>query len=202
MATTRLRRTFAYPTESDSDDPPDLDEEHQEALLTDLQTQDEATNNRYRHLFLALPVLTSLAYIPTLFTASTATQTFVALLTIVVPAQAAWMLYSYPVRNSGSHGLSLRSLEVGSGSGEPSGGMKPRERYMIVLGASLAGMMILQSLVMRWGRKGEMDWGVDVPAGEFASISLVATMIVTNIFTCSCILPHAVRSAAACACGS
>jgi hypothetical protein len=173
MATTRLRRTFAYPTESDSDDPPDLDEEHQEALLTDLQTQDETASNLYRHLFLALPVFTSLAYVPTLFTASTATQTFVALLTISIPAQAAWILYFYPIRNPGSHGL--RSLHVGSGRSEAPGGMKPREWYLIVFGASLAGMLILRSLRMWWGERGDEDWGVVVPAGECDFILWVLT---------------------------
>jgi hypothetical protein len=168
MATPHLRRTFAYPTESDSDDPPDLDEEHQEALLTDLQTQDEATSLLYKHIFLALPVLTSLAYIPTLFAASTATQKFIALLTIIVPAQAAWVLYFYPVGISWHGGLSLRALGVGYGRGEDP---KPREWYLILLGAILAGMLVLRSLGTWWGgRGGEEGWGELVPAGEFASI--------------------------------
>jgi hypothetical protein len=173
MATTRLRRTFAYPTESDSDDPPDLDEEHQEALLTDLQTQDEATNTLYRHLFLALPVLTSLAYVPALFTASTAMQTIVALLTIIVPALAAWTLYAYPIRNSGRHGLV--SMDVGSGRSEGSSDVKPRERYLIVIGASLAGMLVLQSLGTWWAGKPEDSWGVVVPAGECAFMLWILT---------------------------
>jgi hypothetical protein len=173
MATTRLRRTFAYPTESDSDDPPDLDEEHQEALLTDLQTQDEATSTLYRHFFLALPVLTSLAYIPTLFTAQNATQTFTALLAIIVPALAAWVLYAYLIRSPGRHGLS--SLDVGSGQSEASGDVKPREWYLIVFGASLAGILVLQSLGTWWAGKGEEDWGVVVPAGECAFMLWVLT---------------------------
>lgn len=140
MATTRLRRTFAYPTDSDNDEPPDLDEEHQEALLTTLQSQDEATSTLYRHLFLALPVLTSLAYIPAFTWASGATETFVALLSVVVPTLAAWILYFYPIKDSGENGL--RSL--GSG-GEMAGGGKLPVRYLIVLGASLAGVLVLQS---------------------------------------------------------
>jgi hypothetical protein len=115
MATTRLRRTFAYPTESDSDDPPDLDEEHQEQLLTTLQSQDEATSNLYRHLFLALPVLTSLAYVPAFAWASGATETVVVLLSVVVPALAAWILWAYPIKNDGEQGL--RSLGSGGESG-------------------------------------------------------------------------------------
>jgi hypothetical protein len=200
MATTRLRRTFAYPTESDSDDPPDLDEEHQEALLTDLQTQDKATNTLYRRLFLALPVLTSLAYIPTLFTAQNATQTFTALLTVLVPALAAWVLYSYPIRNPGSHGLG--SLDVGSGRSEASGDVTPRERYLIVLGASLAGILVLQSLGTWWGGKGEESWGVVVPAGESAIVFSIAVMLRSNISIRSRLFPHAICEATTCACGS
>lgn len=164
MATTRLRRTFAYPTESDSDDPPDLDEEHQEELLTTLQTQDEATSTLYRHLFLALPVLTSLVYTPSLFTARTATATFIALLSIGVPGLAAYVLYFHPIKVPGRHGL--RSLYVSSGQGGDSGGVKPRERHLIVLGASLAVMLFLQTALAWWAGKGEEDWREVVPAGE------------------------------------
>jgi hypothetical protein len=160
MPTTRLRRTFAYPTDSDSDnnDPPDLDEEHQEALLTTLQSQDETTSTLYRHLFLALPVLTSLAWLPTLFRASNATQTFVALLSVCVPALAAWVLYAYPIKGSGEEGP--RSLHLSSGRGETP------VRYWIVLGASLAAMLILQSGVLWWWAV-EADVRATVPAGKF-----------------------------------
>ena len=153
MATIRLRRTFAYPTDNDSDDPPDLDEEHQEQLLDTLQSQDEATSTLYRHLFLALPVLTSLAYIPAFAWASGATETFAALLSVAVPALAAWILYSYPITVPGNHGL--RSLYGSSGRGETPGGVKPVVRHLIVLGASLAVMLVLQSDVAGGGLGGE-----------------------------------------------
>lgn len=162
MATTRLRRTFAYPTESDSDDPPDLDEEHQEQLLATLQSQDEATSALYRHVFLALPLLTSLAYIPALAWASGATETFVAVLSVAVPALAAYVLYFYPIRVPGDHGR--RSLYVGSGRGEMPGGVKPVVRHLIVLGASLAVMLVLQSGVL-W-RAADSEARAVVPAGE------------------------------------
>jgi hypothetical protein len=155
MATTRLRRTFAYPTESDSDDPPDLDEEHQETLLTTLQTQDEATSTLYRNLFLALPVLTSLAWLPTLTRASNATETFVAVISVVVPGVAGWVLYAYPITITGET--------------TTTGGVKPPVRYLIVFGTSLAVVLALQSGVLWW-------WAVDsdvratVPAGKFLMI--------------------------------
>ena len=161
MATTRLRRTFAYPT--DDDDPPDLDEEHQEQLLTTLQSQDEATSKLYRHLFLFLPVLTSLAYVPAFAWASGATETFVALLSVAVPALAAYILYFYPIKVPGSHGL--RSLYASSGRGETPGGVKPPVRHLIVLGASLAVMLVLQSGVL-W-RAADSELRAVVPSGKF-----------------------------------
>lgn len=165
MATTRLRRTFRYPTDSDSDDPADLDEEHQETLLKDLQSQDEATSTLYRHLFLALPVLTSLAYVPGLFSASNATTTFLALLEIAAPALAAYVLYFYPIKVPGKHGLS--SLYVASGRSEAPGGVKPRERHVVVFGGVLAGMLVLQFGVSWWSADGNEDLWVGLPGGEF-----------------------------------
>jgi hypothetical protein len=177
MPTTRLRRTFAYPTDSDSDnnDPPDLDEEHQEALLTTLQSQDETTSTLYRHLFLALPVLTSLAWLPTLFRASNATQTFVALLSVCVPALAAWVLYAYPIKGSGEEGP--RSLHLSSGRGETP------VRYWIVLGASLAAMLILQSGVLWWWAV-EADVRATVPAGKFWFVSLIFYLLLSGTILC------------------
>lgn len=162
MATTRLRRTFHYP--SDSDDPPDLDEEHQEELLSTLKAQDDATNALYRHLFLALPCLTSVVYAPSLFTSNSASAVFVAVLSIAVPALAAYVLYFHPILKPGRHGL--RSLYAFSGEG---GSVKPTERHLIVLGGSLACMLALVA-GERWleGRVEEAAW-TSLPAGEFLS---------------------------------
>lgn len=163
MATTRLRRTFAYPTDDNDSDPPDLDEEHQEQLLTTLQSQDEATSNLYRKLFLALPVLTSLAYMPALAWTSGGTETYVELLSVSVPALAAYILYFYPIRVPGNHGL--RSLYVSSGRGGTPGGVKPPVRHLIVLGANLAIMLALQSGVLWWAADSEVR--AVVPSGKF-----------------------------------
>ncbi|KAM0715673.1 hypothetical protein Q7P37_009172 [Cladosporium fusiforme] len=160
MATTRLRRTFHYP--SDSDDPPDLDEEHQEELLNTLKAQDDATNTLYRHLFLGLPCLTSIIYLPSIFTSQSAADTFTALLSIASPALAAYVLYDHPILKPGRHGL--RSLYVSSGKG---GIVKPTERHLIVLGAMLAGMLATVA-GQKWlgGRVEEAVWTV-LPAVVF-----------------------------------
>lgn len=180
MASTRLRRTFAYPTESDSDDPPDLDEEHQEALLTTLQSEDEATSTLYRHLFLALPVLTSLAYVPAFAWASGVTGTLIALLNVSVPALAAWVLYFHPVRVPGSHGLGSMSVGSGRRSETPGGVVKPEVRYVIILGASLAAVLVLRSGVL-W-RAVDSDVRAVVPAGESCCFVFVCLFYVVVDF--------------------
>lgn len=173
MATTRLRRTFHYP--SDSDDPPDLDEEHQEELLSTLKAQDDATNTLYRHLFLALPCLTSVVYTPNIFTSSSPSAAFIAVLSIAVPALAAYVLYFHPILKPGRHGLS--SLYVSSGEG---GIVKPPERYLIVLGGSLAGMLAIVA-GERWleRRVEEAAW-TSLPAGESSSVPFVSWFCVVD----------------------
>jgi hypothetical protein len=189
MATTRLRRTFAYPT--DNDEPPDLDEEHQEALLTTLQSQDEATSTLYRTLFLALPVLTSLAYIPAFTWASGAAETFVALLSVSVPALAAWILRGYPVGGKGDFGGEM-----------PVGDVKLPVRWLIVIGASLAGVLVLQSFGAWWAMNA--DSRAVVPAGKsYILLGLFSGRSSTDVVaTDSRVFPHVVCTAAACAGGS
>lgn len=163
MATTRLRRTFRYPADSDSDDPPDLDEEHQETLLKDLQTQDEASSNLYRHFFLALPILTSLSYITSLFTSSNATSLFLVLLEIAVPALAALVLWIYPV------GLAERGGQdsIFGGQRRALEGLKAWEREVVTAGGVLAGLLVLMFGISSWKGEGEEGLWVGLPGGMF-----------------------------------
>lgn len=49
MATTRLRKTFKYPAEEDSDsEPEDLDEEEQEKLINEYIEQDAKKTQGYQ----------------------------------------------------------------------------------------------------------------------------------------------------------
>jgi hypothetical protein len=150
MATTRLRRTFHYP--SDSDDPPDLDEEHQETLLQDLETTDQKNSTLYRNLFLALPAFTTLYAIlnPNVGLArlgrppATATALFLTLLQIAVPVLAGWVLYYHPITEPKSSG-GLMSLDAFSGKGNTTqpGDGKLSARRLIVLGLSLSGLLTI-----------------------------------------------------------
>jgi hypothetical protein len=143
MATTRLRRTFHYP--SDSDDPPDLDEEHQETLLHDLETTDQKTST----------VLHSILNINAKHTSSldqhqpTATQTasslFLTLLQIAVPILAAWILQYHPITApAGNHGL-MKSLYASSSgkSAQQSETAKFNARFLINLGLGLSAILAI-----------------------------------------------------------
>ncbi|KAI1354174.1 hypothetical protein F5Y01DRAFT_23868 [Xylaria sp. FL0043] len=76
-ATTRLRRTFAYPSDatttspssydSDSDGGPALDEQEQEELIQSLVQQNAKRNAQFRLFLLALPAISTLPYLLVLF---------------------------------------------------------------------------------------------------------------------------------------
>ncbi|TGJ86838.1 hypothetical protein E0Z10_g1938 [Xylaria hypoxylon] len=80
-ATTRLRRTFAYPSDTtttspassrhlspdDDDDGPALDEQEQEDLIQTLVQQNAARNAQFRLFLLALPALSTIPYFLVLF---------------------------------------------------------------------------------------------------------------------------------------
>jgi hypothetical protein len=85
----------------------------------------------------------------------------VALLNVVVPALAAWVLWAYPVGAEGEGKGGLRG--VGSG-GVVDGSGKLLVQYLIFVGASLAGMLALQSGVVWWAVDSEVR--AVVPAGK------------------------------------
>jgi hypothetical protein len=187
MATTRLRRTFHYP--SDSNDPPDLDEEHQETLLQDLETTDQETSTLYRKLFLALPVLTTLHSIlnPNIGhnrlgrSPATATGLFLTLLQIAVPALAGWILYYHPITvPDGRDGLmsSLYAFFSGKKSTTQSGNVKgPNAKHLIILGLSLSGMLVIMagakwsSMSMGFPETPEGKAGLRRINGEYSEIA-------------------------------
>lgn len=136
MDTARLRRTFKYP--SDTDDPPDLDEEHQEELLSSLKAEDEATNKLYQRLFLALPTVVSIAFVPSLFTSGDVASALVAVSSIIVPAIAAYLLYFHPILTSERQGLLSFSLQ-----NESKDSARQREQVVVMVGASIAGILTI-----------------------------------------------------------
>jgi hypothetical protein len=171
MATTRLRRTFHYP--SDSDDPPDLDEEHQETLLQDLATTDQKTSTLYRYLFLALPLLTALYSVlnpnyghPRLGRPdATGTALLLTVVQIAVPVLAGWILYWHPITEPGSHDGVLKSVYAffGRGTQHDQGGVKSNARRLIILGLSLSLVLVIAA----WAKRASMTVGYpSYPEGQ------------------------------------
>jgi hypothetical protein len=97
----RLRRTFAYPSDdhslhSDDEDGAALDEQEQEDLITSLTTQNHAANERFRLFLLALPLLSTAPYLVALFSSrrSSGISHILALLALTSLASTAWLLYA------------------------------------------------------------------------------------------------------------
>jgi hypothetical protein len=185
MATTRLRRTFHYP--SDSDDPPDLDEEHQETLLQDLATTDQKTSTLYRYLFLALPLLTALYSIlnPNYGHArlgrpdATATALLLTLVQIAVPVLAGWILYWHPITEPGFHDGGLKSMYAFFGRETQPEDVKSNARKLIILGLSLSFILVIAA----WAKRASMTVGypgvrrINGEYHEIANLLLPAGML-------------------------
>ncbi|KAJ6164308.1 hypothetical protein N7470_002980 [Penicillium chermesinum] len=102
MAAIRLRKAFHYPEESDGDSGrEELNEQEQEQIILQLQHQNDARNAQYNVIFTILPLASTLAFGPSLFSASSVVQQAWSLLSVVsLFGTACFMRYSplYPDR--------------------------------------------------------------------------------------------------------
>ncbi|KAG0646178.1 hypothetical protein D0Z07_8359 [Hyphodiscus hymeniophilus] len=95
QTTARLRKTFHYPAGNDSDDslPEALDEEEQETLIRTLNQQNTNFNRLYTRILLALPALSIIPYLTTLFSSRTS---LLSVLSISSLLSTAFLLYVLP----------------------------------------------------------------------------------------------------------
>lgn len=162
MAATRLRKTFRYPSESDSDsEPNELDEEHQEALLVSLKAQDDKKNDLYRKLYLAIPALSGLYFLLTIFTATSARKRLLFLLSVSSLACTAYILHFLPIETPSRKG----KRPVYQVEAEKS----PVERYILRLNAGLAGLIFLSAVASWWRGAVEDAWKEALPGSMFTS---------------------------------
>jgi len=119
-ATTRLRKTFAYPSDDspsssrphldsdDDEDGPAYDEQEQEDLIRSLAAQNAARNAQFRLFLLAVPALSTIPYF--LFLAHSlfagrggggVRDSYTAILSLTSLASTAWTLYSLPPGETG-----------------------------------------------------------------------------------------------------
>ncbi|KAI5458107.1 hypothetical protein BGZ63DRAFT_407412 [Mariannaea sp. PMI_226] len=95
----RLRRTFHYPEEDSTDSQPEaLDEQEQDELIELLAAENAARDLQFRRLLLAIPLLATVPYIPSLFHPAT---TLLALLSLTSLCSTAYLLHHQPPAISG-----------------------------------------------------------------------------------------------------
>lgn len=183
MATTRLRQTFHYPHDSDSDSgaPEGLDEEEQENLITHLAASDASNTQLYTYLLLLLPLLPLFLYIRQLFSTTTFIPSVCAISSLVATAYTLYYIPLPPASASstlpskGSGKAAARDfegrkawLDITGGGGEDDG---PVKKYIVPLNLALCVVLALQELVARRGwREGMMVGGGYVPGFVFAVI--------------------------------
>ncbi|PGG97976.1 hypothetical protein AJ79_09031 [Helicocarpus griseus UAMH5409] len=94
MASVKLRRTFRYPdSDSENETREELDEEEQEAMIQKLLRQDEKRNHQYTLIFTAIPLVSTLLYLPSIiFLASTGPQRICCLLSITSLLSTAYIM--------------------------------------------------------------------------------------------------------------
>ncbi|KAK7423916.1 hypothetical protein QQX98_000788 [Neonectria punicea] len=97
--TARLRRTFQYPDEDSTDSQPEaLDEQEQEDLIEALAAENAARDANFRRLLVAIPIVATIPYIPSLLRPST---TLLALLSLTSLLSTAYLLHDQPPTTSG-----------------------------------------------------------------------------------------------------
>ncbi|KAM3074236.1 hypothetical protein ACMFMG_002940 [Clarireedia jacksonii] len=193
QTTSRLRKTFRYPADNDSDDslPEALDEEEQDNLIHTLHTQNTITNTQYTHILLTLPLICILPYLRTLFHPSTS---LLSILSITSLLSTSYLLYSLPPGLTGipildslntktqtqthSHTRTrTRTLPVSSSSG-------PLQIYLPPLNILLSATLgLLGSLAKAKARsQGSILWfGFEwVPAGIYAVV-VAAKMVMGSV---------------------
>ena len=187
MASTRLRKAFRYPSDSDFDnDPDELDEEHQERLIADLQSKDAENNDLYREAFLSIPLLGAVFFIYTFIIATTARQRLIALLSISSLICTGYILHFVPIAAPDRKGKRpVYQVEAAKG---------PVEKYLVYLNAALAALLLLAATVS-WRKSLREDaWREALPASRTTSMTLYLLKLTAHSYIWS----HIVRTAAAC----
>jgi hypothetical protein len=200
MATTRLRKTFRYPTDEDSDDPVEgIDEEgphtlarilhplpgtlppnarailtrppEQEKLIQTLHTTDAAKTRLYTTLLLPLPLLPTLLYLPRLTTSLPAASLSAAAIASLLAT--AYILYYVPhaPETAGSRR---------PGSPDASGSVR---RHVVPLNGVLSAVLAVREGLAGTGwREGLAGGGGYVPACKFvAAFSSSPSFCVSNL---------------------
>ncbi|EHK46470.1 uncharacterized protein TrAtP1_005586 [Trichoderma atroviride] len=202
----RLRRTFQYPNDSDSDSPEAMDEQEQDSLIQTLASQNASQNETLARTLLALPLLSLIAYIRPLL--NPATTSFAIFCTTSLLATA-FLLYRLPPAQTGiliidawasgngsarGRGRSSAASSLSSGlrsSRNSLGGLlgrgvmetrSPLEKTLPYLNLGLVTLLILMGLVRGDERGGGFGWVSmgNIP-GLVYSVVLTAKIVMAGV---------------------
>ena len=167
MATTRLRKTFKYPSDNEnSDDSHDeMDEEEQEHLITSLKAKEASENEQYTLVFSILPLIVTLPFIYHLFAGSgLRSMPLLCLLSITSLLSSAYTMRFIPIYSASAPGkaqLARPALFVDSDS--------PVQTLLPLLNLVIAVLLLLIS----WAVKGRAS----APEALWLFLPLPAVML-------------------------
>jgi hypothetical protein len=152
----------------------------QENLIRTLEQENTARNKQFATALLALPLLSIVPYVPTLFNGHT---TLLSILSITSLLSTAYLLYILP---PGQTAISyLDALKTTSSKDKPARrqfsqnvGLDkgPIKEYLPYLNLGLCGVLVLLEMVV--GRKIELWWGFGcLPAGVYGIVLLAKWMM-------------------------
>ncbi|EHK16016.1 uncharacterized protein TRIVIDRAFT_163578 [Trichoderma virens Gv29-8] len=200
--TTRLRRTFAYPNDSDSDSLEAMDEQEQDSLIQTLTTQNASQNESLNRILIALPLLSTIAYVRPLFNPATTSFAVFCLTSLLATA---FLLYKLPPtetgipiidswangsKSSASTRFQLRSPLRGGGAAAGLGVLgrapvemrSPLERTLPYMNLGLVVLLILMGLVRGDERGGGFGWVSmgNLPALVY-SVAITAKIVMAGV---------------------
>jgi len=143
---------------------PRLPPPEQEKLITQLHIQDAAKTALYQKAFLALPLLSTLIYLPTFLRPTSSSAFLSSILNISSLLSTAYILYRVPYTRSSRSGGSAGTFRLaGFNHVEPG----PLEKYIAYVNAGLCGVLALRAWLLGGGAGREMEWLGGLPGGEW-----------------------------------
>ncbi|KAG2414189.1 hypothetical protein HFD88_003380 [Aspergillus terreus] len=154
MATTRLRKAFRYPDDSDDGQGrEELDEEEQEKVIQRLHMQNDKRNSEYRIIFALLPLFSTVVFIPSLFSSGASVrETFASFLSILSLVATAYAMKYLPLRHPDPKGKRpVRNPDVAR-----------LQELLLPVDAAVCGLLALIYLFST-----PMDLSVGVPSSAY-----------------------------------
>ncbi|KAH8601027.1 hypothetical protein B0O99DRAFT_610118 [Bisporella sp. PMI_857] len=181
----RLRKTFRYPTDNDSDDslPEAMDEQEQENLIAQLSRQTQSQNKLYAQILLVLSLLCIPPYIPTLFYPSTS---ILSLLSISSLLSTAFLIHILPPTKTSISFLDALSSPPSNSRGSGVGikgnvyeAQGPLEKYLPYLNGVLCILLGILGTVFR--AREEVWRGFGWVPGVIYGVVLVGKVVMAGV---------------------